>query len=166
MGKLDDDGYLSFEGRRSDVIKLADGQKIMPLKLETDLRAAPLTKYCLLLTNFQKLLTSFFFLSLPRYAITVGEDKENAGVLLILDSGVVKRLAKKKGCSPKRMLNNAEILNQIKQHVETVSKAHNIKVGRDDSSTFFLILIFFSSPSPNNLNSGSPIFYRAKELVC
>jgi len=108
IGKLDEDGYLSFDGRRSDAIKLADGQKIMPLKLETDLRAAPLTKY----------------------AITVGEDKENAGVLLILDSGVVKRLAKKKGCSPKRMLNNSEILNQIKQHVETVSKAHNIKVRR------------------------------------
>lgn len=63
-----------------------------------------------------------------RYAITVGEDKEHAGVLLILDNYVAKKMAKKKGTSPKRLLNNAEIQNQIKQHVETVSKAHNVKV--------------------------------------
>eukprot|EP00005_Dracoamoeba_jomungandri_P000547 CAMPEP_0174253014 /NCGR_PEP_ID=MMETSP0439-20130205/2398_1 /TAXON_ID=0 /ORGANISM="Stereomyxa ramosa, Strain Chinc5" /LENGTH=961 /DNA_ID=CAMNT_0015333797 /DNA_START=54 /DNA_END=2939 /DNA_ORIENTATION=- len=110
LGKLDSDGYLIFEGRMSDIITLSDGTTIAPLHLETQLRSLPLV----------------------RYAVIVGDGKDWLGALLILDLAVVKSLARKKGCTPKRLFSSPDNVHQkeIKEHIESVNSNAKVRVRR------------------------------------
>jgi long-chain acyl-CoA synthetase len=47
VGSLSDDGFLVLYGRKSEVIKLSDGQTVHPLQVETALRFPPFIRYCI-----------------------------------------------------------------------------------------------------------------------
>lgn len=57
----------------------------------------------------------------------MGEDREHVGALLILDLGAVKRLAKKRGCSPKRLFASPDIRLLLKQQVDSIAQAEKIE---------------------------------------
>jgi len=59
---------------------------------------------------------------LMRYAVVIGDGKEFLAALLILELNVVKRMAKKRKCSPKRLFASPDIQQHIRKHVDAVNK--------------------------------------------
>eukprot|EP01087_Luapelamoeba_hula_P018320 TRINITY_DN588_c0_g1_i4.p1 TRINITY_DN588_c0_g1~~TRINITY_DN588_c0_g1_i4.p1 ORF type:complete len:828 (-),score=166.70 TRINITY_DN588_c0_g1_i4:1280-3763(-) len=109
MGDMDTHGNLVFKGRKVDIIQISEGQTLHPFNLETSLRSIPHIKY----------------------AIVVGESgKDHVGVLLILDLNSVKRVAKKKNSTPKRLFASPDFQMQLKQHVDNIAKSEKVKVRR------------------------------------
>ncbi|KNB53609.1 AMP-dependent synthetase/ligase [Streptomyces caatingaensis] len=68
LGALDEEGYLTVTGRRSEVLVTADGASVQPAALEDRVRTHPLVDRCLVVGNGRPYLAALVTLDRPEVA--------------------------------------------------------------------------------------------------
>jgi long-chain acyl-CoA synthetase len=117
LGKIDEEGYLSIVGRKTELIVTAGGKNVAPAVLEDRLRSHPLISQCMV----------------------VGDNKPFIAALITIDPDAIKPWAvanKKEGASIADLAKDSTLQAVIQTAVDETNKA----VSRAESIRKFTIL--------------------------
>ncbi|MFF2377765.1 AMP-dependent synthetase/ligase [Streptomyces xiamenensis] len=109
LGTLDDDGYLTVDGRKQDLITTADGGRFVPGPLERAVGADPLIGHC----------------------VVVGDRRPYLTALLTLDpEGLAQwlRAAGRRPAAAERMAEDPELLRHIQRVVEDAGRIQRFRL--------------------------------------
>jgi long-subunit acyl-CoA synthetase (AMP-forming) len=62
--------------------------------------------------------------------VVVGEGREYLGAVFILNVNMMKRIAKKRNSTPKKVFASCDLDNQLRRHVDAVNRALKVEVKR------------------------------------
>jgi len=96
IGHIDEEGFITIRGRKTDIFKTSSGAFVSPVVIENLITRSPYIKF----------------------ALVFGENQSRLGIIIVPDYEQVRTLVNNSGLAPEDIIKLPDLIHQIERHIE------------------------------------------------